>query len=139
WWYKLKSVAGIWQHFFARITCKRCRLFFALGAKDPAAAALLYGSTWSLLAWMYQNLRRRTRLDFNNLEWRVAPHFDIPGWQVDFNCIFTFRAGHIISAGMQSLVLLLQTVWQLRRSGPVARTPHRSFDEDRHGKHQGYG
>ncbi|QGP93738.1 hypothetical protein MGLY_31600 [Neomoorella glycerini] len=139
WLHKLKILKGIWQHFFARVTCRRFRLFLTLGTGEPATTALAYGSSWTLLGWMYQNLRRRARLDFRAPEWQVVPRFDTPGWQADFNCIFILRLGHIISAGVQSLWLLLRIVWQMRGAGAVARTSHRGLDEDRHGKHQGYG
>lgn len=139
WLRKTRILKDIWQRFLAGVTCQRFRLFLSLGTSEPAATALLYGSIWTLLAWMYQNLRQRSRLNFKIPEWQVVPRFDSPGWQADFNCIFTFRLGHIISAGLRTLYMLAVTVWQVKGAGPVARTSHRGLDEDRHGKHQGYG
>jgi len=139
WWDRLKSLIAIWRQFFAGVTCQRFRLFLAPGASDPAAAALFYGGTWSVLAWMYRNLRQHSRLNFKVPPWQVVPRFDSPDWQIDLNCIFTFRLGHIISAAGQSLWLSLPIVRQAKGAGLVARTSHRGLDEDRHGKHQGYG
>ncbi|WP_406676231.1 DUF2953 domain-containing protein [Neomoorella carbonis] len=115
WLHKLSILKGIWRHFFARVTCRHWRLFLTLGTGDPATTAFVYGTSWTILAWMYQNLRRRARMDFHAPEWQVTPLFDTPGWQADFNCILTLKLGHIISAGVQSLWLLLRIVWQMRR------------------------
>nr|WP_277998788.1 DUF2953 domain-containing protein [Moorella sulfitireducens] len=139
WLIKLSVLKGIWRHFFARVTCRRFRLFLNLGTGEPATTALLCGTSWAMLAWMYQNLRRRSRTDFHVPEWQVIPLFDTAGWQADFNCIFTFKLGHIISAGVQSLWLLLRIARQTRGAGTGVRTSHRGLDEDGHGKHKRYG
>ncbi|MDN5326680.1 MAG: hypothetical protein PWP41_1376 [Moorella sp. (in: firmicutes)] len=135
----LRKFSCIWQRFYGRVTCRRLRLFLTLGMEEPATTALAYGSAWALLALLYQNLQRRARLDFQQPELLVRPRFNAPGLLVDFNCIFTFRLGYIISAGLLLLRLLLGIFWQARGASKDARTSHRSLDEDSHGKHQRYG
>ncbi|MGI9862175.1 DUF2953 domain-containing protein [Moorella naiadis] len=135
----LRRLRLIWRRFFARVTCQRLRVFLTLGTGEPATTALAYGSAWSLLACLYQNLRHRAHLDLLKPELQVTPRFAAPALLGDFNCILTFRLGHIISAGLHSLWLLLGIIRQARGAKENARTSHRSPDEDSHGKHQGYG
>lgn len=135
----LRRFGCIWRRFFGQVTCQRLRVFLTLGMEEPATTALAYGGAWALLALLYQNLQRRARLDFQQPELLVRPRFNAPGLLFDFNCIFTFRLGHIISAGLRSLRLLLGIIWQARGASKNARTSHRSLDENSHGKHQRYG
>ncbi|BCV21520.1 DUF2953 domain-containing protein [Moorella sp. Hama-1] len=135
----LRRLNLIWRRFFARTTCQRLRVYLTVGTGEPATTALVYGSAWSLLACLYQNLRRRSCLDFSKPELQVTPRFAAPALMGDFNCILTFRLGHIISVSLRSLWLLLGTIRQARGAKENARTSHRSPDEDGYGKHQGYG
>lgn len=120
----LRRLNLIWRRFFARITCRRLRVFLTLGTGEPATTALVYGSVWSLLACLYQNLRHRVHLDFQKPELQVTPQFAAPALMGDFNCILTFRLGHIISAGLRSLWLVLGTIRQARGVKENARTSH---------------
>lgn len=139
WWHIFKKVLRIWQCFLASVSCHRWRLLLSLGTGEPASTALTYGSTWLLLSRLYRNLRQQARLDFQRPELEVKPLFNFPGWQVDFNCIFSFRLGYIISAGLRFSWLILISMWQMKGSNKSARTPYRNLDEDGNGKHQRYG
>jgi len=135
----IKAGLCIWQQFLARVTCRRWRFYLSLGTGEPASTALMYGSTWVILSRLYRNLLRRAQLDFKKPDLEVRPQFNTPGWQADFNCIFYLRLGHIISAGLRSLWQIIIIAWQTRGGRKSARTSYRNPNEDRNGKHQGYG
>lgn len=113
--HKLRQIIDIWRRFFNLVTCRRWRLFLTLGTGEPATTAFTCGVVWMVTGWMYRNLKQHACLDFSIPEWYIQPIFDKPTITVDFRCIFVLRLGHIISACLQSLWLVLKELRLMRR------------------------
>ncbi|MDK2820212.1 MAG: hypothetical protein PWP31_177 [Clostridia bacterium] len=120
----LKKAGGIWRRFLARGTCQRFNLDLTFGTSEPATTAILYGSLWQLMALFYRNLLDRTKLNSKGLKLNIKPNFNGEYCQLDFHCIFTYRLGYIISAGLHLILILMQLVWQTRGVGQNVRTSH---------------
>ncbi|MGI6285612.1 DUF2953 domain-containing protein [Neomoorella humiferrea] len=119
----LRKIIEIWGRFFNLVTCRRWRLFLTLGTGDPATTAFTCGAVWVVTGWMYRNLKQHACLDFSTPEWHIQPSFDKPTIVVDFRCIFVLRLGHIISACLQSLWLVLKEARLMRRGKSCPSIP----------------
>ncbi len=85
---------------FSHIRCHYLRWETEIGTGDPATTGISFGALWALKTWVYINLQRNVKLGFGVPNLRVIPYFGEKKLNLDFQCIFGIRAGHIIVAGL---------------------------------------
>lgn len=95
----LKTNSWLFKH----VRCKKLRWVTQIGFSDPAWTGMATGSLWSIKGYLYRNLYQNVQVDFAYPEMIVIPNFQQAGLELDFNCIFSLRIGHIIIAGITML------------------------------------
>lgn len=88
------------QSFLKKISIKKFEWHTLFGAGDAAHTGMLIGAIWalkgSILGIISKYLRLREYPDFT-----VTPHFQFTIVQSRISCIFQFRIGHAILAGIK--------------------------------------
>jgi len=96
--------------FFKQIVCQRLVWKTTLGLGDPALTALSTGSIWATKSLLYLNLKKNVQVNFPKPIYEVYPSFTRKEFHVVFDCIFTFRFGHIITAGLKILIVSIKSL-----------------------------
>jgi hypothetical protein len=104
----IKEVLIVNNLFFKKVTCQRLCWKTYLGGGDPALTAVSTGCIWAIKNILFFNLRNNVKLGFEKPVFEVYPDFNHKVFNIDFNCIFTFRIGHIITAGYNIFTLLVK-------------------------------
>ncbi len=90
--------------FLRRIKCRALKWRTVIGLENPAATGIAVGMIWGLKSTLYAKLQRQVQLEpVQSLDIKVFPDFQHQRLQLDFNCIFDFRLGHIIIAGIRAI------------------------------------
>ncbi|NRG44756.1 DUF2953 domain-containing protein [Bacillus sp. CRN 9] len=94
------SFYHIVRHFLSKITIKQLRWHTIVGVGDAALTGMLTGAFWavkgSILGVISHYMKLRTSPDIV-----IAPQFQFAVTQTSFICIFHFRIGHAMLAGIK--------------------------------------
>ncbi|RDI44278.1 DUF2953 domain-containing protein [Falsibacillus pallidus] len=86
--------------FLAKIKVRNLQWHTLIGLKDAAATGMLAGAAWTLKSTIITFISTHCRLmDPPVIE--VIPSFNRPISQISFKCMFRFRIGHAIFAGLK--------------------------------------
>lgn len=96
--------------FFKQIVCQKLEWKTTFGFGDPALTAISTGSIWAAKSLLYVNLKRNVQVNFQKPLYEVHPCFTGKEFHVSFDCIFTFRFGHIITAGYKTLIVTIRSL-----------------------------
>jgi len=110
----LKRMFEVNNRFFKEIVCQRLAWKTNIGLGDPALTALSTGGIWAAKSILYMNLQRNVQVNFHKPVYEVNPVFNKTEFRVAFDCIFTFRFGHIIIAGCKVLVIYVKSLFAQR-------------------------
>ena len=110
----LKRMFEVNNRFFKEIVCQRLACKTNIGLGDPALTALSTGGIWVAKSILYMNLQRNVQVNFHKPVYEVNPIFNKTEFRVAFDCIFTFRLGHIIIAGCKVLVIYFKSLFAQR-------------------------
>lgn len=102
-----KRIFEVNSRFFKEIVCQRLVWKTSFGLGDPALTALSTGGIWTAKSIFYVNLQKNVQVNFHKPVYEVNPVFNRKEFQVAFDCIFTFRFGHIIMAGCKFAAIFL--------------------------------
>lgn len=136
-WPKTQEYLGYLRARRNGIALRSLRWETCVGGGDALETALLAGLVWAgksnLLAYVLhytgsKGLRPRLA---------VAPWYKGPRWDMELDCIVTFRPGHIIVGGLWRSGVLPRLLF--RRGDQKGEPSNRSVDENRDGKHQRNG
>jgi energy-coupling factor transporter transmembrane protein EcfT len=94
------NLHGIVEKFFRKVTVKKFEWHTMFGAGDAAHTGVLIGAIWALKGGILGILSKYLRLT-NFPELSVTPHFQFTIIQTSLSCIFQFRIGHAILAGLK--------------------------------------
>lgn len=72
-----------------------------IGGPDPATTGIITGVSWYLKHFFYRRLILYTGFSNFQPEFNVIPNFKEQLFDMEFHCIFTFKAGHIITTAFQ--------------------------------------
>lgn len=139
---KYWEVFRLLHEFFGGVKLTHLRWITEFGSDDPAETGLTTGCLWALKGWIWANLRRSVMVNVRRPVFIVRPMFQSPRFNLDFDCIFKVRLGHIIITGIKGVWLTHELgFWKSVHKGVNSddRTPNRNPDEDCNGKHQGDG
>ncbi len=82
------------------ISCDKLVWKTNFGVGEPALTAIVAGNLWLLKTIVYLRLMHSIKLNFKRPIYVVHPDFTNKVFEVDFSCIFRFRIGDIIVAGL---------------------------------------
>ena len=102
-----KRIFEMNSRFFKKIVCQRLVWKTSFGFGDPALTALSTGGIWAAKSIFYINLQKNVQVNFQKPIYEVNPVFNKKEFQIAFDCIFTFRFGHIIIAGCKFIAIFL--------------------------------
>lgn len=94
----------LWKELLLKTKCSYFSWVVEVGTGDPALTALITGLLWNIAALFYRNLRTQTHLKLNRPEIKILPYFSGLCWHTELHCIFIFSPGHIITAGIRTLM-----------------------------------
>ncbi|SMB98447.1 Protein of unknown function [Thermanaeromonas toyohensis ToBE] len=94
----------LWKELLLKTKCSYFFWVVEVGTGDPALTALTTGLLWNIAALFYHNLRTQTHLKLNRPEIKILPHFSGLHFSTELRCIFIFPPGHIITAGIRTLI-----------------------------------
>ncbi len=106
----LRRLLNINRAFFKQIVCQKLVWKTTFGLGDPALTAISTGSIWATKSLLYVNLQKNVQVNFSKPVYEVHPSFTSKEFHVDFDCIFTFRFGHIITAGCKILIISIKSL-----------------------------
>jgi energy-coupling factor transporter transmembrane protein EcfT len=88
------------QSFLKKVSIKKLEWHTLFGAGDAAHTGMLIGVIWALKGSILGVLSKYFRLK-NYPQFTVTPHFQFTVVQSKLSCIFQFRIGHAILAGLK--------------------------------------
>lgn len=100
--------------FYRSISCQNLKWITEVGMEDAAATGIITGGLWVLKGWVFANLQRTVKVEFSRPEFQVVPSFNEPKLNLDFNCIFAIRAGHIMFMGLRTFWIVVKALVGLR-------------------------
>ncbi|MCG0278231.1 MAG: DUF2953 domain-containing protein [Thermanaeromonas sp.] len=100
----LTWIFRFWKEILFKTKCCYFSWVTEVGAGDPALTALATGLLWNVAAFFYRNLRTYTRLKLQQPDIRILPCFGEARYRTKLHCIFIFSPGHIIIAGIRTLI-----------------------------------
>lgn len=106
----IREILIINKNFFKKINCQKLCWITYIGAGDPAVTALATGNIWALKSIFFINLKNNVQVNFKKPIYGVYPNFQKREFKIDFNCIFTFRLGYIITAGCKTLIVTIKSL-----------------------------
>lgn len=109
-----KNIFELNNNFFKKVVCQKLVWKTSFGFSDPALTALSTGGIWAAKSIFYINLKNNFRVNFYKPVFEVNPIFNKKEFQIFFDCIFTFRFGHIIIAGYKILITIIKTLFAQR-------------------------
>ncbi|WP_028309525.1 DUF2953 domain-containing protein [Desulfitibacter alkalitolerans] len=109
-----KRIFKVNKKFFKEIVCQRLIWKTSFGFGDPALTAMSAGGIWAAKSIFYINLQNNVQVNFHKPVYEVNPIFNRREFQVVFDCIFTFRFGHIITAGCKILIISVKSFFAQR-------------------------
>lgn len=109
-----KRIFKVNNKFFKEIVCQRLVWKTSFGFGDPVLTALSTGGIWAAKSMFYINLQNNVQVNFHKPVYEVNPIFNKKEFQVVFDCIFTFRFGHIITAGCKILIISIKSLFAQR-------------------------
>lgn len=77
------------------------------GFENPAYAGMAYGMFWSIKSIIFNYLQGKIKKVLNKPRFNIQPNFFSKGYSTRISCIFALRIGHIITAGLKILVILI--------------------------------
>ncbi len=90
--------------FISRVRVRRFIWSTRFGTGDAAATGISAGAVWAIKGLALQQVNRFTRMPLKQTEIKVIPDFAGSCLNMDLNCIFDIRIGHIIIAGCKILI-----------------------------------
>ena len=103
-----------------------------IGIKDAAVTGMLSGFLWiikgHLISFLNNNVVCR------NMSLAINPFFNKDIIRMHLDCIIGIKIGYIITASIKTAFLIITKGGEANE-----QSSHRSFDEDNHGKSEGYG
>jgi len=102
----LRKLQGVRRWFYKGVRCTKLRCVFAVGLKDAAHTGLAVGAAWSMLGYYLGKLHNNITFQVSSPQVAVNPSFRQPKFEVDIDCIFKVRIGHIIFAGFKLLSIV---------------------------------
>lgn len=86
------------KNFLNKIQFRQWIWVTKVGCSDPATTGVLTGFLWYLKHFFYRKLVLYTGYSSFQPQFNVIPNFNEQLLDLEFHCIFTFKAGHIITA-----------------------------------------
>lgn len=94
----------LWKELLLKTKCSYFSWVVEVGTGDPALTALITGLLWNIAALFYRNLRTQTHLKLSRPDIKILPYFSGVCYRAELHCIFIFSPGHIITAGIRTLM-----------------------------------
>lgn len=100
-----RGILGIVNYLWKKVKIRKFHMKLGIGTGDAAETGIIYGFVWIAIS----NI-----LAFSNSHFTVGkpvaiviPYFDTVCFGLDFNCIISWKVGHIINAGIRAKFALL--------------------------------
>jgi len=100
----LTWILRLWKELLLKTQCSYFSWVIEVGTGDPALTALTSGLLWNVATLFYHNLRTRTYLKLSKPDIKILPCFSGVCYRTKLHCIFIFYPGHIITAGIRTLI-----------------------------------
>lgn len=97
----LRELRPVRRWFYRGIRCSHLRCVLTVGLKDAAHTGLAVGGAWSLIGYYLGKLHNSITFEVARPQVAVYPSFCESKFDVDIDCIFKVRVGHIIVTGFK--------------------------------------
>jgi hypothetical protein len=126
--YYLKLYRQLMDKIFSFVTCEKLIWRTSFGSEDAAVTGMVTGLAWAIKNWFYLGLKRRLKR-ISKPVFSVTPLFGSDKIEIDFQCIFSIRLGHVINA----LFSLVNLPWKGVTGSE--RTSNSKLNENSYGKY----